>query len=110
MDQEIIKPDNAPQVSPQQLGRSGLIVAAIGSTLLALTHLGAATAATIWAVSQIIGLPEMAMWAAMALGAIPVIWATIWTAGRAWHVERRIENGADVDMPVFSLMHYWKKA
>jgi hypothetical protein len=110
MDQEIIKPENTPPESQQQLGRSGLIVAAIGATLLALTHLGAAAAATIWALSQLIGLPDTAMWVAMALGAIPVLWATVWTAGRAWHVERRIEGGLDVDTPVFSLMHYWKKA
>ena len=48
------------------------------------------------------------MWVIMAISLVPVLWATIWTAGRAWHVERRLEAGLDVDAPVFKLMHYWR--
>jgi hypothetical protein len=46
----------------------------------------------------------------MAIGVIPVVIASIWTAGRAWHVERRLEEGHDIDPPVFSLTYYLKRA
>ncbi len=110
MDQEIIKPDAPRPQATQAVGGIGMLVAATGATLLALTMLGAAAAATIWAFAALIGLPDVAMWALMAVGALPVIWATIWTAGRAWHVERRLEEGHDVDQPVYKIFHYWKKA
>lgn len=110
MEQEILKPAAEPQAVGGQVSRLDCIVSAVGATILAFTSLGASAAATIWAISRLMGLPDSLMWVAMALGAVPVLWATVWTAGRAWHVERRIEQGLDVDMPVFSLLHYWKKA
>jgi hypothetical protein len=51
----------------------------------------------------------MAMYVLMALGLIPVIWSTIWVAGRAWHVEQLLETGRDVDRPVFKAFYYFKK-
>jgi hypothetical protein len=110
MDQEIIKPNETLRKSTQAVGGFGMLIAASGATLLALTMLGAAMGAIVWAVAALIGLPDVATWILMALGALPVIWATIWTAGRAWHVERRLEEGSDIDAPVFKLFHYWKKA
>ena len=50
------------------------------------------------------------MYGVMALGAIPVLWLTVWTAGRAWDVERRLARGEDVGTPVFKLGHYFKRA
>jgi hypothetical protein len=49
------------------------------------------------------------MYALMLLGAIPVLWATVWTAGRAWHVERRLAQHLDIDTPVFRIGHYFKR-
>ena len=69
----------------------------------------AAFAAIIWAFSQLLGLPDTAMYVLMALGLIPVIWSTIWVAGRAWHVEQLLETGRDVDRPVFRAFYYFKK-
>jgi hypothetical protein len=34
----------------------------------------------------------------------------VWTAGRAWYIERRLEEGLDVDPPVFSLSYYLKRS
>jgi hypothetical protein len=110
MEQEIIKPDAAPKPGTQATGPLGSFLSAAGVTMLAATKLGAAMATTVWAFSKLIGLPDTAMWAAMALGTVPVLWAAIWTAGRAWHVEQRLQRGLDVDTPVFKLFHYWKKA
>jgi hypothetical protein len=109
MDQEIIKPEIPPRRATQATGALGCFLAAAGATLLALTKLGAAMAATVWAACRLFGVPDEVMWGIMALGAIPVLWATIWTAGRAWHVEQRLEAGLDIDPPVFKLMHYWRR-
>ena len=90
------------------MGPFSSFLAAIGVALMAISMLGAASAATVWAASRLMGLPDSFMFGLMALGALPVIWATIWSAGRALHVERRLEDGLDIDQPVFKLFHYWR--
>jgi hypothetical protein len=109
MTDEIIRPENPPKPGRQATGNFGSFLAAFGATLLALTKLGAAMATTVWAVSKLFGLPDFALYVLLAAGALPVLWATVWTAGRAWHVEQRLEKGLDVDTPVFNAMHYWKR-
>lgn len=110
MEQEIVRPETAPRSSSQAFSPLGCFLAAAGMTLLVLCKLGAAMAVSVWAFSKLIGLPEWLMFALMALGIIPVLWATIWTAGRAWHVERRLALHLDIDTPVFKLRHYFRKA
>ena len=109
MDQEILKPENQPRTGSQAFSPLGCFLAAAGVTLLAFCKLGAAMAATIWATSQLLGLPDYMMYGLMVLGAVPVVWATVWTAGRAWHVERRMAQHLDIDAPIFSLSHYFKR-
>lgn len=110
MDQELLKPAVNPPVRSQAFSPLGCALAAIGMTLLVFTKSGAAMVAAVWAISKLIGLPDMVMYAIMAAGFVPVVWVSIWTAGRAWHVERRLANQQDVDVPVFKLGHYLKKA
>jgi hypothetical protein len=107
MDQDITKPEHPPKTTSQAFSPLGCFLAASGVTLLAFCKLGAAMVATVWAVSQIFGFPNLMMYGLMALGAIPVLWATVWTAGRAWHVERRLAQHLDIDAPVFKLGHYF---
>lgn len=109
MDNEIIKPETNPKPGTQALGTFGCFLAAAGATLLTLTLIGAATAASIWAFCKMIGLPDSVLEVFLALGVLPVLAATFWTAGRAWHVEQRLEEGLDVDQPVFALRHYLLK-
>jgi hypothetical protein len=110
MEQEIVKPDNPPKTASQAFSPLGCLLAASGVTLLVLCKLGAAMAVSVWAFSKLLGFPEWMMFALMALGAVPVLWATVWTAGRAWHVERRLAQHLDIDTPVFKLGHYFRKA
>ncbi len=109
MDQELIKPDIEPKGSSQAFSPFGCFIAASGVTLLAFCLWGSAALTTIWALSKLIGLPESLSFGLMILGAVPAIIATIWTAGRAWHVERRLAQHQDIDVPVFKLFHYFKK-
>jgi hypothetical protein len=88
---------------PSPMGR---VAAAIGATLLALVMTATSVIAVIWALSTLLGLPDIMLWGLLVLGAIPVLWATIWTAGRAWHVEQLLEDGRDIDQPVFKLGAY----
>ncbi|MEI8178969.1 hypothetical protein [Aestuariivirga sp.] len=108
MEQEIIKPDAAPKAGSQAFSRTGSLMAAFGATLLMLCFCGSAMVATVWAISKLIGLPDMLMYVVMALGVLPVLWVTIWTAGRAWHVEKLLAQHRDIDVPVFSLTYYFK--
>src|SRR5437868_10031617 len=108
MDQEIIKPQTTPAPTSHSMGILNSFLSAAGVVLLSVTKLGAAFTAVIWAFCQIAGLPNVVMYVLMALGLIPVIWATIWVGGRAWHVEQLLETGRDVDRPVFQAFHYWK--
>ena len=110
MDQEIIKPENQPKSGSQAFSPLGGLVAATGATLLLLCLTGAAMVATVWAFSKLFGLPDLLMYALMAIGAVPVLWVTVWTAGRAWHVEQLLAGHRDIDPPVFKLGHYFRKA
>jgi hypothetical protein len=109
MEQEIIKPQPAPKGSDQGFSPAGSFMAAFGATLLMLCFTGSAMVATVWAFSRLIGFPDLVMYGLMALGTLPVLWVTIWTAGRAWHVERLLASQQDIDYPVFSMTHYFKK-
>jgi hypothetical protein len=109
MEQELIKPDMTPKTSSQAFSPVGLFLAATGVTLLAFCLLGAASLTTIWAFSKIFEFGNTITYSLMTIGLIPPVIATIWTAGRAWHVERRLARHEDIDVPVFKLLHYFKK-
>ena len=108
-EQEIIKPPVEPKSGSQAFSPVGSLMAASGATLLMLCFTGSAMVATVWAFAKLIGVPDLVMLGVMALGVIPVVWVTVWTAGRAWHVERLLAAHKDIDAPVFSMMHYFKK-
>jgi hypothetical protein len=109
MNDEIIRPESAPKGSPHSSGNFGSFLAASGATMLAATKLGAAMAASVWAFSKLFGFPDTVLYVLLAIGIIPVLWATVWTAGRAWHVEKRLSQGLDIDQPVFSVLHYLRR-
>jgi hypothetical protein len=108
MEQELIRPDNEPKSSTQAFSSVGMLVAAAGATLLLLCLTGAAMVSTVWAFSRLFGFPDILMYVIMAAGAVPVLWVTAWTAGRAWHVEKLLATGRDVDQPNFKLSHYFR--
>lgn len=110
MEQEIIKPESSPRTSSQAFSPLGCFLAASGATLLVFCKAGAAMLAAVWAFSKLLGLPDVMMYGVMALGAVPVLWATVWTAGRAWHVEQLLARNQDIDVPVFKLGNYFRKA
>jgi hypothetical protein len=110
MEQEIMRPEGQPKTSSQAFSPFGCFLAASGATLLTFCLVGAAAAASVWAVAKLIGLPDIALYVMLGLVAIPVLAATIWTAGRAWHVEQRLAQGLDVDTPVFKMAYYFRKA
>jgi hypothetical protein len=87
----------------------GRLVAAAGATLLAFVFATTSIVAVIWALATLLGLPDFLMWVLLALGAVPIIWTTLWTAGRAWHVEKLLEKGHDVDQPLFRVGAYFRK-
>jgi hypothetical protein len=109
MDQDIIKPESSPRSASQAFSPLGCFIAAAGVTLLAFCLLGSAALTTVWAFAKLWGLPDAMTLVFIVLSMVPVLWATIWTAGRAWHVERRLAGHMDIDVPVFSLLHYFKR-
>lgn len=108
MEQEILKPETPPKTGTQAFSRFGSLMAASGATMLMACFTGSAMVAIVWAASKLIGLPDMFMFVLMALGTLPVLWVTVWTAGRAWHVEKLLAAHKDIDVPVFSLTYYFK--
>ena len=109
MEQEIRRPDYVPRVNDRSSSTFSCFMAASGVTLLTLCLIGSAAAVTVWAVAQLLGIGNTTLYVLQGLVAIPVIWLTIWVAGRAWYLEQRIAKGQDVDTPVFKLMHYFGK-
>ncbi len=109
MDQDIIRPETSPAGSNQAFSPLGCALAAIGAGLSAFSLVGAALAAGVWAFSQLMGLPDTMLYVLLALAMIPVIWSGIWTGSRAWHVERRLAAGHDIDTPHFGIGYYLRK-
>ncbi len=102
MEQEIIAPEpGLPKASNQAFSDFGCVLAAVGATLMSVSLLGSAAAAGVWAFSKLVGFPDMVLFVLLALAALPVLWATIWTAGRAWQVERQLARGGAFEPPVF---------
>jgi hypothetical protein len=109
MEQDIIRPPTEPRVNTQAFSPFGCFLAASGVTLLTLVLCGSAALAAAWAFSHLMGLPDSVMYGIMALVEIPVLWATIWTGGRAWYVERRLAQHLDIDLPVYKLGYYFQR-
>ena len=109
MDQDIFPPETQPKTGGQAFSSTEGLMAATGATLLILCLTGAAMVATVWAFSKLLGIPDLLMYAVMVAGALPVLWLTAWTAGRAWHVEKLLASGRDIDPPAFKLGHYFRK-
>lgn len=108
MEQDIITPPSTPKSGNHAMSPFACMLAAGGAAAMSLCLWGAAAAATVWAFSKLLGFPDTVLYVLLAASMLPVLWATVWTAGRAWHVERRLSAGLDIDTPVFKLGHYLK--
>lgn len=91
------------------IGFWGMLMSAAGVAMMTATMLGSAAIAVIWSFGKLLGLPDWFMLPFHAAAGLVVLWVTIWATGRAWHVERLLENGKDIDVPIFKALHYWKK-
>jgi hypothetical protein len=109
MDQDILKPEKTPATGSQAFSPLGCFIAAFGAALLTFCLLTAASAASIWAFAHLLGLSDSIARIFMLIGVIPPALASIWVAGRAWHVERRLAQHHDIDNPVFKLAHYLRR-
>ena len=109
MEQEIRRPDYVPRKHDRASSNFNCFLSAAGLTLMMLCLVGSAAAITGWAVAKLIGLPDSMLLVLVGLLELPVLWLTIWTAGRAWHIERRLAAGKDMDPPVFKMLHYFNK-
>jgi energy-converting hydrogenase Eha subunit E len=110
MEQDIRRPDYTPRKHDRSASAFNCALAAIGVTLMNLCLVGSAALTTVWAVGTLFGAGPTALKIMAVIVAIPVLAMSIWIAGRAWHIERRLAAGLDADTPVFGLMHYFKKA
>ena len=108
MEQELIKPDKTPKNGQQALSQFGCFLAAAGATLLTFCLVGVSAVASVWAFSKLIGFPDLVIVVLLCVAALPVLLATFWVAGRAWHVEQRLAQGLDIDSPVFQSTYYWR--
>jgi fatty acid desaturase len=109
MEQEIRRPDYVPRQHDRAVSTFSCALAAIGVTLMTLCLVGAAAITSVWAVTKLLGASDTVLLVLAAIVAIPVLWLSIWIAGRAWHLERRLARGQDVDTPVYSMVHYFRK-
>lgn len=109
MTHDIIPSETTPPQTSQSLGAAGALMAATGAGLMVLTMLGSAGVATVWAFGKLLGFRDWLVLPFYAITGVAVLWATVWTTGRAWHVEKLLMQGKDIDPPVFKLLHYFRK-
>jgi energy-converting hydrogenase Eha subunit E len=110
MEQEIRRPDYVPRQHDRAASSLNCALAAIGVTLMTLCLVGSAAVTTVWAVAKLFGASDQVVMVLAVVSLIPVLALSVWIAGRAWHLERRLAAGQDVDSPIFSVLHYFKKA
>jgi hypothetical protein len=108
MEQELRRPEYQPRQHDRAASDINCAMAAIGVTLMTLCLVGSAAVTTVWAVTKLFGGSDSVFFVGAVLVAVPVLALSIWTAGRAWHVEKRMARGADVDAPVYSVFHYFR--
>ena len=106
MEQELRRPEYAPRQHDRAASDLNCAMAAIGVTLMTLCLVGSAAVTTVWAVAKLFSASDTVLLVLAILACIPVIGISVWTAGRAWHVEKRMASGRDVDAPVFGLFYY----
>jgi hypothetical protein len=109
MEQELRRPDYVPRKHNRQASTLNCALAAIGVTLMTLSLVGSAAVTTAWALGKLFGASNAVLLGMAIVFMLPVIAYSIWTAGRAWHVEKRMAAGLDVDTPVYSVLHYVRK-
>jgi hypothetical protein len=109
MEQEIRRPDYVPRKHDRAASSLNCALAAIGVTLMTLCLVGSGAVTAVWAVAKLFGASNQTIMILSALVMIPVLALSIWTAGRAWHLERRLAAGQDVDAPAYGVFHYFKK-
>jgi hypothetical protein len=110
MEQEIRRPDYVPRQHDRAASSLNCALAAIGVTLMTLCLVGSAAVTAVWAIARLFDAGPDTIKILAGLIMIPVLALSIWTAGRAWHLERRLARGQDVDIPVFKIFHYFKNA
>jgi energy-converting hydrogenase Eha subunit E len=110
MEQEIRRPDYVPRQHDRTASSLNCALAAIGVTLMTFCLVGAAAVATVWAVGSLFEVSQKMIAILAGISLVPVLGLSIWTAGRAWHLERRLARGDDVDPPVFKMLHYFRSA
>jgi hypothetical protein len=109
MEQELRRPEYKPRQHDRTSSALNCALAAIGVTLMTLCLVGSAAVTTAWAIGTLFGASQNTFFILAALVMIPVVALSIWTAGRAWHLERRLAAGKDVDTPNFGVFHYFRK-
>lgn len=110
MEQELRRPDYVPRQHDRSASDLNCALAAIGVTLMTLCLVGSAAITTVWAVGRLFEASDNVIMVLAGLIMLPVLALSIWTAGRAWHLERRLARGQDVDPPIFKVMHYFRNA
>lgn len=60
--------------------------------------------AFVLAATNYLELGSMFLWVASGANALFMLWFAVWTFLRAWHVERRLRAGEDVDEPKMSIV------
>jgi fatty acid desaturase len=108
MEQELRRPEYVPRKHDRAVSAVNCAMAAIGLTAMTLCLVGSAAIAAVWAIGTLFDASQTIFYILAAIVALPVLWLSVWTAGRAWNLERRLSEGRDVDAPVFDALHYFR--
>jgi energy-coupling factor transporter transmembrane protein EcfT len=60
--------------------------------------------AFIIATANLFDLGSNFVWVLSGANVLMILWLTVWTFARSWHVERRVRSGLEVDEPSASIL------
>jgi hypothetical protein len=95
----------APRETPRHGGNAFVVfITSISAAIVVAGGFGIVCQAFIIAAANLFALGHMFVWAGSAANAALTAWLALWTFARAWHVERRLKAGLEVDEPKLSIL------
>lgn len=91
-------------------GAAFRVLSTFGIATMTFLSIETTIGALCWSMAGLFGLPNWLVIGMFALLSVFGVWASVWTAFRNWHVEKRLEAGLEIDEPNWSIGAHLKRA
>ena len=94
----------ASRSSTVKRGNLSALISSVCAAIVIALGIGIVFQVAILSIDRLIGLGSTFLWLASVTNATFALWLFAWTFARSWHVERRLQQGLDIDAPKLSIL------